>query len=463
MISTTTIRAELEDYIKNNGTTLQRFAECSGVNVGTLSGIINGNRLIAISQLDRITKAMGFPQGHFYRLYADECFTLNAPHWRRMRPFLLRCAELQQHDCIKLVLSNLLDDLKQITGIFETAERMFEQGLKEAAVILYESVIESERSSHSERLAMSYYRLFKIHSMDSDKGFKAAMQFLPYRHRLPEVYALDGILMLVEVYSLKFNWTEAEIYADELCTLAKALYDRKAWRDSDFKPMRPLVYYYGRGYLLKAGSYEYRGLFEESKKWIVKYADLSWFESDDEDQHAVIEQFKIYAQANYLCIDIKAGDRSKIPQYIAFLEHEPDEVIEGLITLVESANRYQFSIDDILDRFSKDIDKYRAIGRDKWFSESVVSINRCSVFFQNYAIYNLRNGIYEEGVRSILYSLRMAISLNNKPLIMNCMTLFELNRQFVSEEQNEKFKELCREVWENEKKNVFCGFGYDNS
>ncbi|ECH9276596.1 XRE family transcriptional regulator, partial [Salmonella enterica subsp. enterica] len=171
-----------------------------------------------------------------------------------------------------------------------------------------------------------------------------------------------------------FNWSEAEAYADELCTLAKALYDRKVWRYSDFKPLRPLVYYYGRGYLFKSGSYEYRGMFEEAKKWIAEYADLSWFDADDETQTAVIEQFKMFAQANYLCMDIKAGDRSKIPKYVQFLEDEPDELVEGLITLIESANRHQFYIDDILDRFSEEIEKYRLIGKDKWFSESVVSV-----------------------------------------------------------------------------------------
>ncbi|WP_246061473.1 helix-turn-helix domain-containing protein [Paenibacillus oralis] len=420
MISTTTIRAELEDYIKKEGTTLHRFAEVSGVNVGTLSGIINGNRPIAVGQLDRITKAMGLSEGYFYDLYVDECFVPSAPHWRRLRPFFMRCAELGRHDCIQEVLNQLLEDLKQVAGIFETAERMFEQGFKEAAVILYESVIESERSSHSERLAMCYYRLFKIHHPDSSKGFKAAMQFLTYRHRLPEVYALDGILMLVEVYSLKFNWIEAEAYADELCRLAKALYEKKVWRCSDFKPLRPLVYYYGKGYLMKSGTYEYRGMFEESKKWIAEYADLSWFEGDDETQTAVIEQFKMFAKVNHLCVDIKSGDRSKIPKYVQFLEEEPDEVIEGLITLIESANRHQFFIDDVLDHFSEEIKQYRLFGKDKCFSEAAVSIqskepsfiNRCSVFFQNYAIYNLRKGNYEEAIKSKLYSLKIAIALS---------------------------------------------------
>ncbi len=469
LISTTTIRAELEDYIKNNGTTLQRFAESSGVNVGTLSGIINGNRLIAISQLDRVTKAMGLPEGHFYNLYAEECSTPNAPHWRRIRPFLLRCAELQQHDCIKQVLCRLLEDLKQVASIFETAEMMYEQGWKEAAVILYESVIESERFSHSERLAMSYYRIFQIYQKDRFIGFTAALQFLPYRYRLPEYLALDGLLMLIEVYAVRFNWVEVENYADELAQLSWTLYENKIWKQPEFQSIRPLVFYYGKAYLYKSGAYELRGMYEESRKWIAKYADLSWFEGLDDEGRAEIKMLKIFAEANYMCVDVKAGNRSRIPEYVAFLNSHPDEIVEGLITLVESANRHEFYIDDVLLRFSTQIEQYRQVGRDSWMaSREADTVNskeppyvfRYSLFFQNYAVYHFRRNADTEGINNLLDSMKMSIKLSNKSILANTMVLFELHRQSASKQQYQEYNKVCRKVWEHEEENVLGGFGY---
>lgn len=470
MISTTTIRAELEDYIKNNGTTLQRFAESSGVNVGTLSGIINGNRLIAISQLDRVTKAMGLPEGHFYNLYAEECSTPNAPHWRRIRPFLLRCAELQQHDCIKQVLCRLLEDLKQVASIFETAEMMYEQGWKEAAVILYESVIESERFSHSERLAMSYYRIFQIYQADKQRCFESALQFLPYRYRLPEALALDGLLMLVYVYSVRFRWVEAENYADELARLALALYERQAWKEEDFSSERPLVHYYGKAYLFKAGTYEYRGMYQESRKWIAQYADLSWFEGLDEEGEAEVRLLKMFAEANYMSVDIKSGNRTRIAEYVAFLENHPDEIVEGLITLVESANRHDFFVDDILVKFNDNIEQYRNFGQEDMLIQDRIDehkpkeppyVFRYAVFFQNYAIYNFRKGFYEEGLTNILHSMYAATKLRHKDLHANVpMAIFEIYRRFANEEQTQQYNKLCREVWDNEKENILGGFGY---
>lgn len=470
LISTTTIRAELEDYIKKEGTTLHRFAEISGVNVGTLSGIINGNRPIAVGQLDRITKAMGRSEGYFYDLYVDECFVPSAPHWRRLRPFFMRCAELGRHDCIQEVLNQLLEDLKQIAGIFETAERLFEQGLNEAAVILYEAVIESERFSHSERLAISYYRIFQIYQSDGRRGFKAALQFLPYRYRLPEALALEGLLMLIRVYSVRFNWAEVENYADELSKLAWTLYEKKVWKQPDFRPIRPLVFYYGKAFLFKSGTYEYRGMYEESRKWIAQYADLSWFEGLDDAAKAEVEMLKIFAEANYMCVDVKAGNRLRIPEYVSFLEAHPDEIVEGLITLIESANRHDFYIDEVFDKFSSEIEQYRKFGRENWLTKKVVDVDyskeppyffRYAVFFQNNAIYHFRKGSYEEGLDNLLDSMKMSIKISSKDILVNTtMAIFELHRQFASEEQTQEYNKLCRKVWENEKENILGGLGY---
>lgn len=469
MISTTTIRAEIEDFIKQRRTTLHQFAELAEVNVGTLSGILSGNRPISVGQLDRITTAMGLSEGSFYDLYVNESLIQPGAHWRRLRPFLLRCAELKRHDCIKLVLNCLLEDLKQIGGIFETAEMMFKEGWKEASSILYESVIECERSNHSERLAISYYRLYQIFQNDVIKGYRAAMQFLPYRYRVPEAISLDGLLMLTATYAVRLDWAEVENFASELRTLAKLMYEKKVWMDPDFKPVKPLVYYFGRSALYMAGSFEYQGMYEESRKWIAEYADLSWFKGLDEAGRAEVEQLKMFARANFICVDIKSGNRSSIPEYIEFLEQHPDEIVEGLITLVESANRHHFFVDEAILKFSSRIEQYRQTGRDRWTSGRINSDDhtksppyffRYAVFFQDYALYNFRKGLFREGIKDILCSMRVSLKLSSKDLLTNSMAIFELYRQYASEAQCKEYSKLCREVWEHEKENILGGFGF---
>lgn len=469
LISTTTIRAEIEDHIKQRGTTLHQFAELAEVNVGTLSGIISGNRPISVGQLDRITTVMGFPEGHFYDLYVNECLIPPGAHWRRLRPFLLRCAELERYDCLKQVLNCLLEDLKQIGGIYDTAEMMFSEGWKQAATLLYESVIECERSNHSERLAMSYFRLYQIFQNDVIKGFKAAMQFLPYRYRVPEAISLEGLLMLTETYAIRLDWVEVENYACELRTLARVMYDKKIWKDPEFTPEKPLVYYYGMASLFMSGSYDYQGRLEESRKWIAEYADLSWFEGLDEAGRAEVALLKTFAKANFICVDIKSGNRSRISEYVEFLEQHPDEIVEGLITLIESANRHHFFVDDVITKFSGEIEKYRLSGKERWQSKRIGTDNntkappyyfRYSVFFQDYALYNFRKGLFREGIKDILYSMKVSLKLSSKDLLTNSMAIFELYRQYASEAQCKEYSKLCREVWENEKENILGGFGF---
>lgn len=457
MNSTTTICEELENYMKREGMTLHFFAEKSGVNAGTLSGILNGNRSIAIGQLDRITHAMGLPEGSLYEMFVDECFISAAPHWRRLRPFLLRCAELKKLECIRAILSRLLEDLKQLTGIFETAELMFEQGWYEAATIMYESVIESERSNHSERLAISYYRLFQINHKEGQKGLKAAAQFLPFRHRLPEPLILDGLVMLLEMYYINKDWEEVERYSDELYELVNVLYKYNRWKDVDFNPARPFVYYYGIGCLYRGASYEYRKMYDESRKWIEKYADFSWFEDLDESNLVEVERYKMFAKANLLSIDIKEGNESRIPEYIEFLLENPSEILEGLTTLLESANRHKFFIDEHLSKFSEEIQFYSEVTREDHSIQKDTSVRyknhvhtfRCSLFFQKYAIYCFRKKLLSDGLKNTLQSFKYSLKIDSRHNMVDSMALFELYRDYTTAKQRSAYTRMCREVWEN--------------
>ncbi|WP_340007176.1 helix-turn-helix transcriptional regulator [Paenibacillus sp. FSL K6-0276] len=197
-----TIRAELADYLKKHGTTINQFAEVSKVNSGTISNIINGNRPIAMQQLDRITEGMGLEEGSYYDLYVDECFVHSNPNWRRLRPFLSRCAELDKLECIARVVGIMMDSLSYMPSLFDTAEDFFVQGKHEAAAMLYQSVAESEKYQHSERLALCQYRLFTIAlGEDQDANLRAAVQFEGFVNRLDEVDQLNALKDLANTYS----------------------------------------------------------------------------------------------------------------------------------------------------------------------------------------------------------------------------------------------------------------------
>jgi hypothetical protein len=123
--------------------------------------------------MDLITKALGYPEGWLYELYIDECFYEGKGHWKRIKPFLLRCVELGREDCIQKVLSRLTEDLSYVPTIFELAEELHEAGKKKEFIPFYECVIENERYRYSERLAISQYKRFKACTMsDLEKSLE---------------------------------------------------------------------------------------------------------------------------------------------------------------------------------------------------------------------------------------------------------------------------------------------------
>ncbi|MDU5946024.1 MAG: helix-turn-helix transcriptional regulator, partial [Paenibacillus macerans] len=146
MDSATTITTRLNDYMKQEGLSLSQFAQKIGLNIGTLSYILNGNRTLSIEQLDLITECMGLAKGYFYNQYFEEVLVESTPNWRRIKPFIYGCAEIGNWDLIHKAVQLLLDTLVYSSHLFDVAEDFYKSGKKEAAIILYENVALSERN-----------------------------------------------------------------------------------------------------------------------------------------------------------------------------------------------------------------------------------------------------------------------------------------------------------------------------
>ncbi|WHX49505.1 helix-turn-helix transcriptional regulator [Paenibacillus woosongensis] len=437
MKDATTIQIELDNFLKRNGYTLQYFSEQSGINVGTLSRIVNGNRPISMEQLDRLTSGMGLEEGTLYDLFVDEFFVHHSLNWRRLRPFLLRCAELKKHGCIQKILSHLLEDLKQIPNIFITAEIMYENGWKEAAAILYSCVVETEKYQHAERLAISQYRLFQL-SLGSDTtiNLRAAIQFEPYKNRLPENFKLDAILQLANIYYTVQDWRKMEDLGDELRLLAYSVYSRRQFKEeeSSFKSERHLVVYYGQGYLIKSAALEHQGRYEEAKEFIDGYADLSWFEGLDDEGLYEVEKFKLFAEANLHNINLLMGNFEGLPAYVTFLMRYPNEALPSSVIVLMAANKHGVRIDDILVQLIGLIDGCK----NSYYHEANYT-NRYINFYFQLALYQLNSG-KSEGLDNILRSLEMSLNINNRGHTLACIT--ELLKEWLLQKNDEKLSSL---------------------
>ncbi|MFM9279863.1 helix-turn-helix domain-containing protein [Paenibacillus jiagnxiensis] len=454
---TTTIRDQLDSFMKQRELNISRFGKISGLNAGTMSSLLNGNRVMALNQLDRITSVMELPEGYFYEQYIQEYLNEASPNWRRIKPFLYRCAELGKLDCLRQAVGLLLDNLVYAPLLFETAEDFFHNNQDKAAAILYKGVAESETRQHSERLAMCHYRLFllQIKTDDQTQNLRAATQFEPYVERLDEIDQLDALKELANTYRSLREWDRLEQTVDIMEPLAKALYfqnDRlKAGRQSPKKTGRPLFFYIAYSHLLRACVSEARGDYKSALQYTYEYADLSWVKETDEDTLHWKRLFDEWAQANMYVNKLFAGELEILPDYVAYIEKNPDEIFLALSNIMEAANRFSFNVDDILAKFDEHIQSYiegsQEIGiyADKMINDHILYL------IYELADYYLTNKKDSDGFKYLIECLTRSIIIKNKPYITKCMVLFEVSRVLASSEAVTTYYNLMKEVYINEK------------
>ncbi|QYK64317.1 DNA-binding protein [Paenibacillus sp. S25] len=458
MENATTIRSEIEKELKLGGYTFNSFGQATGLNRGIFSAMLNGNppKPISVRQMDLITKAFNYPEGWLYDLYVDECFYDGRPHWKRVKPFLIRCVEVGNLRCVEKVLSRLMEDLNHIPTIFALAEELYEEGKLKEAIPFYECVIENEKYQHSERLAISHYRIFSISVSENMKiDVEAALRFVPFRNRVPLDYHLDGLLKLLNLYHNLHQWKEAERYADELRALATIVCKSRETNKKSFtlKTERHLVVYYGQGYLMKGIALEKQERYEEAMKYISGYADLSWFADLGGIGQQEVQKFTLWANANQLNLNILMGDTSSLPMYIQFLKNNPPEILLGLLTIVESANKHGFMIEHILQQFFSELASFNnelSVGTS-YYKQSF-SYNTYADLCYQLAIYMFNNLFHEKGVYYVLKSLRKCLEIGNKEKFMICTALFERFRDKATKDQKSEYESIMEEVLVNASK-----------
>ncbi|MGP3788247.1 hypothetical protein [Paenibacillus sp. 1A_MP2] len=217
-----TIRTELLHYIDQNKLLIYHFAEKSGINSGTLSRIINGSKPMPIRTLDKLTSTMGLEEGAYYDLYVEELKHDPSTDWRRLKPYISRCAELNKLECVEQVVDLMLEKSYYISSLFEFAEMLNADGNKSVALIIYKKVSEGERYQHAERLAICQYRIFKSTlNDDQDLNLERALIFEPFVTRLSETEQLDALKDLANLYLSLRRWDKAMSLGGEMGELQK--------------------------------------------------------------------------------------------------------------------------------------------------------------------------------------------------------------------------------------------------
>ncbi|OOC62174.1 helix-turn-helix transcriptional regulator [Paenibacillus ihbetae] len=445
MKTTTTIRGEIERYINEHGMTINQFAKAAGINSGTLSSIINGRRPLSMKQLDQITSVMELEEGHFYEMYIEECIFNSTPDWRRLGPFLYRCAELGRLDCLDTAVRMTLDNTAYLQMLYELAETFVQEAKYKAAMLLYECVAESEKYQHSERLALCHYRLFnhRIENNQESNG-RAVVLFEPYLERLNEAYQLDAYVRVINVSFSLDRWDNVRSLAERMGKKARIQYDNDNYLDTS-KPNQPVIFYVLYSYLVLENCCAAIDDYDRALHYVSQYDYPDWIINPSEQEQKILNQFHEWATANRYLYRLLSGDREVLPEYVEYISTREDEIFIALCNIVLAANRHKMQIDHVLERF-KDYIVHKAQRNKITKVNEQMTLNNYTRLLAELGIYYLNAKQYDRGLAYIVDSFEYAIRIRSDKGMLRCMGLFEQFRSFASAEIQQRYQELITEV-----------------
>ncbi|MBT2282254.1 helix-turn-helix transcriptional regulator [Paenibacillus polymyxa] len=441
-----TIKVHIEKYMREQNLKLQHFSEITRINVGTLSAILKGNRPMSMNQLNQITSAMELEKGYFYESYGVESFIESAPHWRRLEPYLYECAELGKLDCIQQVITHVTDDRSYIEQLFEVAEDFFAKGLKEAALILYECVADSEKYQHSERLALCQYRIFLLHkTLSKFDNLNAAVRFEPFIDKLNEEVQLDAIKDLANVYGTINLWDKVFELAEEL----ERRVDFQFLLQSNRRKGKPRIAFYPiftyKAYanLLKANVSEERKQYIQALEYTDVYVNvMDEAENPTKEEKELIERFKGWAEGNRYLYTILSGDFKVLSAYLDYLDANPKEILTAFPYIIQAANQYSYDINFSLDRFQNYINEIRTEKYLKGtYNEQALNFRYIRLFYE-LARYRLNQNQIGQGIEHLITSFERSVSSNDDMMCIKCIDLYGKYRDCASKTQEELYTKL---------------------
>ncbi|MCZ1267697.1 MULTISPECIES: transcriptional regulator [Paenibacillus] len=448
---TKTIRSELLNYIDQHEIILYRFSELSGINSGTLSRIINGSQPISVKILDKITATMGLKEGHFYEQYIDELRNHTNLDWRRVRPLIIRSAELCKLNCIERIVDMMMENTAYIALLFDLADVLHTEGKTEAALILYRKVSEGERFQHAERLAICQYRIFKsTQNDDQQNNLECAVQFEPYAARLNEWDQLDALKDLTNLYLSLRRWDKAKHLAKHMGELATIQYEIKHERIKHNKrftePSKPLFGYILYSNLILGSISEEQNEYQQALHYLSYYEDHSWIVENEYADEQTKKQFRIWAEGNKYLYRLMAGEVEVLDDYIEYLASREHEILKGLFKVIKAAKKYHINVDHILARFEDTIDaqikNQENVGS---YTDQIIN-DRFVNFLADVGEYYVSSDRVDTGIQFILNSLAISAKINSNACILRCFCMFDALRHLVTEVDLRRYKEILKEV-----------------
>ncbi|WP_174551239.1 hypothetical protein [Paenibacillus tianmuensis] len=181
--------------------------------------------------------------------------------------------------------------------------------------------------------------------------------------------------------------------------------------------------------------------YEEAKKYVAEYSNLSWFQGLDDIGKKEVDKFRIWGKGNGLILELNTGNKSVIPEFMEYLEGNPDIILQGMLAAIESANRFNFSVDELFEKFRE---KLPPVNSD------VTYINGTQLFHFWYekAVYSFKKNRLILGIEELLYALYLAHKMKYYSGFEKSVSLYREHSDYATEQQKWNYKHIVEGVFD---------------
>ncbi|WP_031463737.1 DNA-binding protein [Paenibacillus polymyxa] len=279
--------------------------------------------------------------------------------------------------------------------------------------------------------------------------------------------SITDINLLTDMLRAEFSledWEAMVHIADKLYTSIRGLYEEnqlrlaKGQQQIETKKLKKsIVFYFGYAMVMKGIALQKMGDYTAARDCIEKYTELGWIYGLDKEGQADVAHFRMLARANTYVLDLLEGKMDTLPEYVQFIhQSEEEELLPGIITILEAAIKYDYNVDWALKEFETQLNaldgEYETEANIRYYIDH---LNLMS-------LYHLKNGKYFNALNIALNGLRMSDRLKDDTGYKKLNALFVSFSVHATKEQLNEYNVLNKTILERVLKDE-KGIMYDGS